>query len=296
VEPDEQPPPRRLLQGSAGDLSGGALTLAAAAACVHAGWNLLLAGAPDPRAAAALALPVGVLLLAPFAIALWDVGSAAIPYMAASAVLETAYFFLLTAGYGRADLGAVYPLVRGSAPVLVLGVSVAFLGAHLSAWAAVGVLLVAAGVVAIRGVRREAEGRAVVLALLCGATVAGYTLVDNEGVTHAGPVPYLTVVLAPVAVFSLLVARRSRGWPALAAYARSSRANVLAAGAGMVGAYVLTLAALKLAPAAPVAAVRETSVLIAVIAAALLGRERLDRVRLAAAVAVTAGTAAIALG
>ncbi|HKP89886.1 MAG TPA: hypothetical protein VJT75_07910, partial [Thermoleophilaceae bacterium] len=63
---------------------------------MHAGWNLLLAGAPDPRAAAALALPVGVALLAPFAVAFWDVDGAALPYVAASAALEAAYFWLLT--------------------------------------------------------------------------------------------------------------------------------------------------------------------------------------------------------
>jgi drug/metabolite transporter (DMT)-like permease len=118
--------------------------------------------------------------------------------------------------------------------------------------------------------------------------VAGYTLVDNDGVRHAGAVPYLALVLAPVALMSLAVARRGR--------VRVARGTVLAAGAGMVGAYLLTLAALRLAAAAPVAAVRETSVLLAVLAAAALGRERITPVRLAAAAAITAGTAAIALG
>ena len=256
----------------------------------------MLAAAPDARAAAALALPIGVALLAPFAVAFWDVDGAALPYVAASALLEGAYFWLLTAGYARGELSAVYPLVRGSAPVLVLALSVAFLGAALSALAAVGVVAVGAGVVAVRGLRQTSSGAAVGLALLCGATVAGYTLVDNEGVTHAGPVPYLTLVLAPVAVVSLVAARRSRGWVELAAYARHSRAAIVVAGIGMVGAYVLTLAALRLAAAAPVAAVRETSVLIAVLAAAAMGQERFDRVRLAAAAAIAAGTAAIALG
>jgi drug/metabolite transporter (DMT)-like permease len=239
---------------------------------------------------------VGVALLVPFAAVFWHVDSEAVPYIVASATLEGASFWLLTTGYARGDLSAVYPLVRGSAPVVVLGVSVAFLGTRLSAAAALGVLAVAAGVVAIRGVRRQAPASAVGLALLCGATVAGYTLIDNEGVTHAGPVPYLTLVLVPVALVSLFVVRRSRGWPTLLAYARGSRATVLAAGVGMVGAYVLTLAALKLAAAAPVAAVRETSVLIAVLAAAALGRERITPARLAAAAAITAGAAAIALG
>ncbi|MEA2309836.1 MAG: hypothetical protein QOI65_2122, partial [Thermoleophilaceae bacterium] len=244
----------------------------------------------------ALALTVGVVLLAPFAVATWDVDGAAVPYIVASAALEAAYFWLLTAGYARGELSAVYPLVRGSGPVLVLLVSVAFLGASLAIAAALGVVAIAAGVVAIGGLGRAVPGRAVALALLCGATVAGYTLIDNEGVTHAGPVPYLALVLAPVAVLSLVATRRSHGRAALTAYARSSRVGVIAAGAGMVGAYVLTLAALKLAAAAPVAAVRETSVVIAVVAAAALGQERFSRTRVLAALAVTAGTAAIALG
>ena len=209
---------------------------------MHAAWNLLVAGASDPRAAGALALPVGVALLAPFAVVGWDVDGAAVPYVVASAALEAAYFWLLTAGYASGELSAVYPLVRGSAPVLVLFVSAAFLGAALSVAAALGVVAIAAGVVAIRGLRRGASTRATGLALRCGATVAGYTLVDNEGIRHAAAVPYLALVLAPVA------------------------------------------------------AVRETSVLIAVLAAAALGRERLTPLRLAAAAAITAGTAAIALG
>jgi len=229
-----------------------------------------------------------VALLAPFAVVFWDVDAAAVPYIVGSAALEAAYFWLLTAGYARGDLCAVYPLVRGSAPVLVLAVSAAFLGAHVSIGAALGVLAVGGGVVAIRGMRREASSRAVALALLCGATVAGYTLVDNEGIAHAAPVPYLTLVLAPVAVLSLPAVRRSKA-------PRPPRLVVLTAGAGMVGAYVLTLAALKLAAAAPVAAVRETSVLLAVLAAAALGRERITPARLAAAAAITAGTSAIAL-
>lgn len=267
-------------------MSASALGFALAAACVHAAWNLLLAGSPDPRAAAALALPVGVVLLAPFAVAFWRVDAAAVPYVAGSAVLEAAYFRLLTTGYARGDLTSVYPLVRGSAPVVVLAVSAAFLGAHVSLLAALGVLAVGAGVVAIRGLRRGSGARAVGLALLCGTTVAGYTLVDNEGVTHAGPIPYLALVLAPVALTVLPGIRR----------AHVPRARALAAGSGMVGAYLLALAALRLAPAAPVAAIRETSVLLAVVAAVALGRERLDRTRLLAAVAITAGTAAIALG
>src|SRR5919205_3742348 len=87
---------RNRSSGSGGALSASALALAGAAACVHAGWNLLLADASDPRGAAAVALPIGVVLLAPFAVAFWHVDSAAVPYILASAAFEAAYFWLLT--------------------------------------------------------------------------------------------------------------------------------------------------------------------------------------------------------
>src|SRR5437868_292417 len=120
-----------------------------AAACVHAAWNIIVARARDPEAATALGAVAGAIVLAPFAIATWRVGGAAVPYLVASAVLHVAYFWFLAGGYAAGELSSVYPLARGSAPVLVLIVSVAFLGADVSALAAVGVIAIAVGVVAI---------------------------------------------------------------------------------------------------------------------------------------------------
>ena len=201
--------------------------------------------------------------------------------------------FLLAGGYAAGDLSSVYPLARGTAPVLVLLVSVAFLGAHVSAPAAAGVLAIAGGVIAIRGVRREAAAGGVALALLCGVTIAAYTLVDKEGLKHAAAISYLGAMIPAPALAYLLMVRRRR--PAREVRAAFGPISVLV-GCGMVGAYALALAALTHAPAAPVSAVRESSVLIATAFAAVVLRERSGRVRLAAAVAITAGIAAIALG
>ncbi len=270
-----------------------AFALAGGAAVVHATWNIVVARARDPEAATALGAVIGCVLLAPFAAAWWDVRAAAVPYIVASAILHLAYFWFLAGGYAVGDLSSVYPLARGSAPVLVLIVSVVFLGAHVSALAAAGVVAIAAGVIAIRGMRRKAAAGGVLMALLCGVTIAGYTLVDKEGLKHAATIPYLGVMIPGPAIAYLALISLRRG--AAAVRAEFGWVSVLV-GCGMIGAYGLALAALTHAPAAPVSAVRETSVLIATAFAAAVMRERAGRVRLAAAAAITGGIAAIALG
>jgi drug/metabolite transporter (DMT)-like permease len=245
------------------------------------------------HAVTAVALVAGVVLLgACVAVVGWDVDGAALPFVGASAVLELAYFGLLAAAYAGAGLTAVYPVARGSAPVLALLVSVTVLGASVGAVQAAGVLVVAAGVVLVRGWRRP-EGPALWLALGVAACIAGYTLVDDRGLEHADPIPYFFAVLAlTCAGFVGTLALRGRLPAVRAAYGW----RPVAAGAGMVAAYVLTLAALERAEAAPVAALRETSVVMATAAAALWGREHVSGARLAGALAVVAGAAAIALG
>ena len=257
-----------------------ALGLALAAALVHALWNLLLAGARDSQAATAVGTCIGCLVFVPAL--LGDVSSSAVPWLVASAALELAYFALLAMAYSRAELSAVYPLARGSAPVMVLFVSVAFLNVSLSAAAVIGVLLVAGGVVLVRGGGRS------LLALAVGACIAGYTLVDNEGVKHADALPYLELVLiVPAVAYAGWIGRtRLRaafGW-------RSALAGV-----GMFGAYGLTLLALRLTAAAPVAAVRETSIVIATLLGAFVLHEAVGRARLLGSVVIVAGVAAIAL-
>jgi drug/metabolite transporter (DMT)-like permease len=273
-------------------VSASALMLALGAAVLHATWNALLARARDVRSATTVALAVAVVLFAPFAAATWDVERAAVPWIIGSAALELLYFLVLTAAYRRSDLSLVYPIARGSAPILVLvGATVA--GVALGVAQAVGVVLVGLGVMLVRGVRGAVDSRGVLLSLAIGATIAGYTLVDKEGIQHAATLPYLELVLAPVAAAVLAVQLATGG-------VRSVRAELswpaVAAGALSFVAYALALAALALAPAASVAAVRETSILFAVALGAFLLRERVDAWRLGGALLVVAGVALVALG
>jgi drug/metabolite transporter (DMT)-like permease len=271
----------------------GALGLALAAACAHALWNLLLARARDPEAATAVALVFAALLFAPVAVITWDVSSRAVPYVVASAALELAYFALLAAAYARSELSLVYPLARGLAPVLVLAIAVVALGAGTSAAQVAGVLAVGAGILLVRGLSGERDAMGALLAVAVAACIAGYTLVDKDGLRYADPIPYLWLVLVPVAAGYAAAQARARGAGALRSEAG---ATTLVAAVAMFGAYALALAALRLAPAAAVAAVRESSVVIATALAALVLHERVSRERVAGAVLVACGVGAIALG
>ncbi len=270
-----------------------ALVLALAAAVVHAIWNVLLAGSEDAYSAAAIAVAVGVVLFAPVAALTWRLQTGAMPYVAASSALECAYLLLLARGYSRAAMSFVYPIARGSAPVLVLAVSVLALGAGVSVLAAVGVVLVAVGIVLVRGLRASRGLRDLTLALAVGACIAGYTLVDKRGIEHGAPISYLELVFAATAVAYLGGVWRARGTRALRAAVSPTS---LLVGVGFFGSYALVLAALKLASAASVAAVRESSVLIATAIVALRGHEHVTPQRLAGAATMLTGIALISLG
>jgi drug/metabolite transporter (DMT)-like permease len=270
-----------------------AVALALGAAFLHAGWNVLLAGARDTRASAAGLLIWGVALLAVPALATGGVSSEAVPYIAASAVFELAYFVLLARAYDGGEVSVVYPVARGSAPVVVLVFSAIALKEGVAAGAVVGVLSVALGVLLVglgafpgQMARKNAPPlRDVWFGLAIGAVIASYTLVDSEGVERADPIAYLALVVAPCALV----------YPFVAKVRPDVGLRSAATAAATFGAFLMVLAAFRLAPAAPVAAVRESSVVIAALLAAVVLHERVDRWRLAGAIAVAAGVAAIAL-
>jgi drug/metabolite transporter (DMT)-like permease len=275
-------------------VSGGAFALALGAAVLHAGWNVLLAGSRDTAAATGGLIIWGVGLLALPALLVGDVSAEAIPFLAASATLELGYFLLLARAYRDGELSVVYPVARGVAPALVLVVTVAAgLGEAVGVQGAAGVLLVVVGVLLVARLDDSsalcAEGssiplRDVAFGLAIAAVIAGYTLVDSEGVDRAAPVTYLALVLAPSAVL----------YPALAGARPDLGPRSALTAAATLGAYLMVLAALTMAPAAPVAAVRESSVVIATLLAALFLHERVTGARVLGAATVVLGVAMIA--
>jgi drug/metabolite transporter (DMT)-like permease len=267
-------------------MSTAALFLALGAAALHASWNLLLRGARDAEAAGAVAAVAFVLVLVPFAALTWQVDAAAWKYVVPSAILELVYLALLAAAYRRFELSLVYPVARGLAPVATLVFAVALVGTSPSAAEAGGVLVVAAGVLLVRGAR---GGRGALPGLLIACVIGGYTLIDRYGIRHAGTFTYaLLIMLLSAAFYPPLVGlRRVR--------AAVSPTTILI-GVLSAAAYLLVLLALRRASAPAVSAVRETGVVIAAALGALVLHERVGPTRFAGAVLVAGGIALLALG
>jgi len=190
-------------------------------------------------------------------------------------------------------LASVILFARGLAPVLVLVIGVVLLGAGAGVAQALGVCLVGGGVLLVRGFGAGASAEGVGFGIAVATCIAAYTLVDKDGIEHASPIVYLELGMAPAAAgYVLVLLALPRGSRRLRAAARPVPAT---AGILSFVAYALVLAALARASAASVAAVRETSVLIAAALAAPLLGEPVGRGRLVGAALVVAGVALIAL-
>jgi drug/metabolite transporter (DMT)-like permease len=264
-------------------------------AVLHASWNALVKGSGDKLlATVAVALAAG--LLAALALpALPSPARASWPFLAASTALQVVYYLLVAAIYHCADLGRTYPLMRGTAPLLVSAVGALALGERLPAAAWAGVATLCAGILAMAAGGIRGHGRGMALALVNAVVIAAYTLVDGMGVRRSGsPVAYTLWIF-------LLTALPFAAWAALAARAEGGRflaahwRRGLAGGVGTVASYALALWAMTRAPVAVVAALRETSILFGAVIAAAVLKEKLGSARIAAACLIAAGAVLLRL-
>jgi drug/metabolite transporter (DMT)-like permease len=277
-----------------------ALLLVLGAAVCHSVWNLLVKTEPRRVEVTYGALLVGAVLASPgLAVhppSALSAGDWAL--VALSAAFETAYVLALSAAYGAGDLSLVYPVARGTAPVVVAPLAVALLGERLTAPGFAGIALVVLGILlshaGLRPGRVAGNGRALGLALVTGLTTAGYSLVNKVGVSRV-PVPaYATLVFLADAAFLTLVLRlRGRAvWPFRPG---GPWRRTVAVGVLMMAAYLAVLFAMSLAPVAYVVAAREVSIVVAALIGAVVLRERDPGVRVTGALVVFAGLALMAL-
>ena len=276
------------------------LVLLAGAAVLHVVWNVLLKTSGDPLATSARAVGWGLLFATPPVGAAWWVAgrpefpAAALALAGASAVVELFYFVFLSAAYRRGDLSTVYPIARGSAPLLAVLIGLFILGERLTPLGYVGVVLLLGGLWLVR--RPVGAGPAVGFALLTGVTIATYSAIDRLGVQAAPPWLYgwALWVLTYVALrVWLLVLRLARPAP-LPARGPRSRAAVL--GGAMIGAWMLVLGALSIAPLAAVAPLRESAIVLATGWGVLrLGEREGAPARLVGAAGIAAGVVLLAL-
>jgi drug/metabolite transporter (DMT)-like permease len=267
-------------------------------ALLHAGWNALLKVSGDRLTVSAvlygvmaLAAAWGMVAAAPPAMASW-------PFLVASIVLHNVYFLALLMAYRDGDLSRVYPIARGAAPPVVAVLSTTLAGEVLRAgqWLAVG--LISAGVLSLaldRRLVRDGQAKAVLYALLTAALIGLYTFVDALGLRRAESVfGYIFWLIALsgapfVLVVACLRARRFRTLPARL-WGRGAVAGLLA-----VSSYSALLWALSLGAMAPVAALRETSVIFAAVIGAAFLDEPFGGRRILAAAVVAAGVVALNL-
>lgn len=266
-------------------------------ALLHAGWNALVKSSSDKSLDTALIHLLGSLVAIPLvALAGWPPVQAW-PFLGASLVIHVAYYTALAGAYRHGDLGLTYPLMRGTAPMLVALSATLTLGETLSGLAWAGVVAVSAGVLTL-GLGQHALGapKAVRFALVNAVIIAIYTVVDALGVRAAGnALQYVaTLFLLDGWPFALIVFLQRRG--AVLPYARRRWPLALGGAVASMGSYGIALWAMTRAPVATVAALRETSVLFAVLLGTLLLKETFTQRRLIGTCTIVAGVMALRLG
>ncbi|MFC3058593.1 DMT family transporter [Paenirhodobacter populi] len=265
------------------------IALALFAAILHATWNAFLRSGADRLWTITVMSLSMVIVAVPFAFVLPLPPAAAWPWLIGSSLLQVGYCCFLVRAYRYGDLGQVYPVVRGSVPILVTLGGYLFLSEQLPPVALFGIGLIAGGIMALSLGKGRASLTSLAYAVLTGLFIAAYATVDARGVRiagHAGSYAvWIYILYGSLMVLTFLAMRGSLQidprapdtWKAI--------------GGGMVSllAYGAVLAAFALGPAGPITALRETSVIFAaLIGWAFLG-EHLTQRRLFACVVVVAG-------
>ncbi len=274
------------------------VALVLVAAVLHAGWNALVRGTADRLVVMALLAATGA-LISLVAIPFLPLPAApSWPYIVASTCLHVGYQFFLIAAYRYGDLAHVYPIARGAAPVLTAAAAWLFVGQALPGATVAGIALIAAGLMSLSlrgGEVIRHDRRAGLYALGTACFIAAYTVCDGLGVARAGnPHAYTVWLFLLEGIALVVIVARRRAGTLSAPVARHWRAGVVA-GSMTIAAYWLVLWALSQSAIAPVAALRETSVIFAAIIGALFLKEPMDRRRVAAAILVVAGVALMQL-
>jgi uncharacterized membrane protein len=283
--------------------------LVAISAVLHVAWNVRLKTAGDPLRAAAVGLLVAMFVIVPLgALAWWGSGAPPLPAEGialgvVSGVIEAVYFVLLAAAYRRGDLSVVYPIARGTAPLLAVAIGVGLLGERLGVAGSIGVALLLAGFLILQRPWQALRGRrgvdpAIAFALATGVTIAAYSAVDRVGTRLIDPLPYAAILWVTATL--LLV-----GWVAVVAggdLLRGGPDEVRRSALGglvTLGAYLLILVALSVAPLSGVAPLRESATVLAAAWGSVRLGEAVDRAdsarRIGASVLIVGGALLLAV-
>lgn len=264
------------------------------AAVLHAVWNALVKGGTDKQLSMTAVMLghvplslIGLCFVAPPALE-------SLPYICAGIGLHFGYQLVLLHAYHAGDLTQVYPIARGSAPLIVAGVSVVFLGVHLRPPELIAILTIAIGILSISLVRQndgQRNNKAARLAFITGCFIAGYSLVDGLGARIAGTSLgfYSWVAIGNAILISVYSEWVSPGL--LRKIPRQGKRVFILGGSASFVAYALVMWAFTQAPIAMVTALRETSIVFALLIGVFFLKERMDLFKVASTMLTLLGAA-----
>lgn len=266
-------------------------------AILHAGWNTTVKSGSDKRLNTTL-VAGGAAAIAALLLPWLDAPATdSLPFLASSAGLQLLYFRLVAAAYQAGDMSHAYPLMRGTAPLLVAAASGVLLGETLSPTAWAGTLLVCGGVLTLTLARGAAGANRVAtwLSLCNAAVIAAYTLVDGIGVRLSGSAPAYTLWVFLLSGLPLVAGTLSRQPQAFRRHVAARWPVGLGGGICILASYGLALWAMTRAPVATVAALRESSILFGMLFAALVLKESIRWTRALSGVVIALGAAVLRL-
>jgi uncharacterized membrane protein len=292
--------------------------LVAVAAVLHVSWNIALKTAGDPLRAATIGMLAAVVVIVPAGVLVWWAsGAEALPGEGialgiASGVIEAVYFVFLSAAYRRGDLSVVYPIARGTAPLLAVAVGVGLLGERLGLGGWIGVAALLAGFLWLQrpwrafalAARRDGSARGVLdsaipFALATGVTIATYSAIDRVGSRLIEPVPYAAILWVTTSVALVLWVRFVAGGD-LFGHGRADARRAAFGGWLTLGAYLCILVALSVAPLSGVAPLRESATVFAAAWGSVRMGEAADRGeigrRVGASALIVGGAILLAIG
>lgn len=286
------------------------IALVAVSAVLHVAWNVRLKTSGDPLRAATVGMLAASVGIVPAGIVAWWIAGAGplpvdgVALGVVSGTVEAGYFILLSAAYRRGDLSVVYPIARGTAPLLAVAIGVGILGERLGVAGWIGVMLLLLGFLLLQQPWRALQGHrgfdpSIAFALATGVTIATYSAIDRVGTRIIDPIPYAAILWLTTSVVLVLWVRLVAGGDIFAGGRDEIRRSAVG-GWLTLGAYLLILFALSVAPLSGVAPLRES----ATVFAAAWGSVRLGEAvsrrdsgrRIGASVAIVAGALLLAIG
>lgn len=269
------------------------------AAFLHAAWNAAVKGSED-KLLGMSAIVFGHTIPAAIALFFVDLPSReSLPYMIGGMICHFGYQVFLLSAYKIGDFTQVYPIARGTGPLVVTVVSVLFLGVTLSPYELLAVALIVAGIMSL-SIVRQGDGlrnpKAAIMALITGGFIAGYSLIDGLGARVSGSAVGFMSVLMVINGVVFFIYLLFKDKTMILRVPREAKLVALGGGIASYVAYVLVVWAFTQAPIPLVTALRETSIIFAVLIGVFVFRERLNLAKVIAVMLSLAGAALLRFG